>query len=406
MNRTFLEQAAGSPPKRAAASTSRKPRFRVELHSDFDDQEFRSTWKSFEQSASTTAFQRLAYIEAIIKHVVPHQTVVPILVAVHEVPSGTVVLVAAMMRSSRLGAAVVGALDLGLCDYFAPLIRTGREFSPAEIRYIWREICRKLKPVDAISIKKIPVEVFGHPNPIAQLQSASLSDSFSTTIRLRSADGTRLVRLQDNSVFRKTSRLCQKTERWGSITLKLADTVPALHAAIDLMIEQRRERSRALGRGELLDDSGYAEFYRQLALGGLVDGFVRVFVLFSDANPIAVVYSLAHRNTLTVVVPSMTTEERWRKLSPGLVAMLKCCEWADSQSFHNFDLSVGDLPYKARFGGEQRPLLEIQQVLSPIGILIKAEAIARRMSRRLDTSHPKAKARVRQVLNRFFADAR
>ncbi len=378
----------------------RRPNFTVELHSDFSDAELRETWSSFERSPTATAFQRLSYIEALIANIVPHRAAEPILIGARDTASGAIVLVAALMRRRRHGVAVIEALDLGLCDYFAPLIRPGHEFSPAEFQELWSAICRAVQPAAAVFIDKIPAEIFGTANPMALLPAATPTDGFATTLRLRAADGSSLVRLQDFSVVRKANRLCAKLAIWGHLELRLADTEPALQAAIDLMVAHRLVRSRALGRHDLLDDHGFIAFYRQLARDGLADGSVRVFVLSSDREPIAVVYALAHRNTLTVVVPSMTTEERWRKLSPGLVAMVKCCEWADREGFHNFDLSVGALQYKTRFGGDQRPLLEIQQALSPAGLLIKAEVTARRRLRALAARHPKARALARRILRR------
>src|ERR1700758_4687118 len=209
MTQTLLERAAGGPraslaKRLPAAPTSCKSRFGIELHSDFGDAEFRSTWKSLEESANATAFQRLSYIETIISHIAPHQAATPILIGVREMSSGAIVLVAAMMRYRRLGANVVTALDHGLCDYFAPLIRPGYEMNAAEFGEIWREICRALKPVDAITIQKIPGEIFGHPNPMAQLASPRLTDSYATTLQLRSADGARLASFQNYSLFKKT----------------------------------------------------------------------------------------------------------------------------------------------------------------------------------------------------------
>ncbi|WP_041801345.1 GNAT family N-acetyltransferase [Rhodopseudomonas palustris] len=372
----------------------------MELHSDFSNAEFRHTWKSFEQSATATAFQRLSYIQALLANIVPQRAVEPILVGVRDTSCGAIVLVASLMRTRRHGVSVIEALDLGLCDYFAPLIRPGLEFSAVEFDELWREICGALKPVGALSIEKIPAEIFGYPNPLAKLPSARPTNDFATTLRMRAADGAHLVDLQSYSVVRKANRLCRKPENWGNIQLELADTAAALQQALDLMVAHRLVRSHALGRHDLLDDRGFIAFYRQLAQDGLADGSVRVFVLSSDAEPIAVVYSLVHRNALTVVVPSMTTEERWRKLSPGLVAMVKCCEWADREGFHNFDLSVGALQYKTRFGGDQRRLYEIRQALSPAGLLITAEVTAKRRLRAFAARHPKAKALVRRMLRR------
>ena len=107
-------------------------------------------------------------------------------------------------------------------------------------------------------------------------------------------------------------------------------------------------RFERLRRSDLLQEGGIVQFYRALAERGLADGSARIFRLSLDGELLAVAYVLLHRDTMILVILTMTAETRWESFSPGLVATKMIADWAEAEGFSYLDISVGDFSYKAR----------------------------------------------------------
>jgi CelD/BcsL family acetyltransferase involved in cellulose biosynthesis len=200
-------------------------------------------------------------------------------------------------------------------------------------------------------------------------------------------------------------KMSKKLEQTGALTFEEADTNAKVDAAMETLLAFRTARFSELGRRDALLDPHVVGFYRQLAdrdrahpAGGPAG---RLFTLQAGEHIVAVLYGFAYRDVFTVIAPAMTTSKEMQAGSPGLVAFFKALAWCESHDFKVFDLSVGSLSYKSRFGAETFDLFEYQQALTPLGLPIVAEAALRRKLRHLALTHPEVRNRLEGIASKW-----
>jgi CelD/BcsL family acetyltransferase involved in cellulose biosynthesis len=369
----------------------------VEIRSDIDELCLRETWLDFESTA--TAFQRLSFVEGLYRQGFTRGKSQPVIVSVRERSSGLIVLIAALSRRRRFGLTIVETADCSLSDYFVPLTRPGKRFSADEIKLIWAEICRALQPADAIIIKKIPHDASGSANIAMLFPGLKSMGSLARTIRLN-AGPQDSAGWRKRTAFKDAAKKLRRMERHGTVGFECADNPVKVAAALDELVHHRKRRFERLGRSDLLQEGRIVEFYRALAERGLADGSARIFRLSLDGELLAVAYVLLHRDTLIMVILTMTAEKRWESLSPGLVATKMIADWAEAAGFSFLDISVGDFSYKSRLASSIRPLYELNKAFSARGVIAVANAELRRRYRTIMSAYPRLDGYVRLALRK------
>jgi CelD/BcsL family acetyltransferase involved in cellulose biosynthesis len=214
------------------------------------------------------------------------------------------------------------------------------------------------------------------------------------TARLQDANG-QAVRGADLPVARDVRRKLRKLETMGEVTFDEATSADEIAHAIGRLVEFRTTRFEGMGRRDILAMDEYRSFYRLLASGPSAIG--RLFSLKVDGDAVAVIFALVHGDTVTLVIPSISSDPRWHVASPGLIALHMLYDWAVSHDYATFDFSVGSAAYKTRFNTEKIELYEYQRALTPLGIGVVASAALRRLVRRAPADHPVFYAALRRI---------
>jgi CelD/BcsL family acetyltransferase involved in cellulose biosynthesis len=115
---------------------------------------------------------------------------------------------------------------------------------------------------------------------------------------------------------------------------------------------------------------------------------------------LAVAFVLLHRNTMILVILTMTAETRWESFSPGLVATKLIADRAEAEGFSYLDISVGDFSYKARLASSVRTLHELSTALSVRGALALLNPELRRRYRKIMSAYPALDSYVRLALKK------
>jgi CelD/BcsL family acetyltransferase involved in cellulose biosynthesis len=182
----------------------------------------------------------------------------------------------------------------------------------------------------------------------------------------------------------------------GDVTFDEATSRDDIVSAIERLVEFRTTRFRGMRRRDILAREEYRAFYRLLASGP--DPIGRLFSLKVDGEAVAVIFALVSDGTVTLVIPSISSDDRWHVASPGLIALYMLYDWAVARGFSTFDFSVGSAGYKARFNTQRIDLFEYQRALTPLGLPIVANATLRRLLRRSPTDHPLIYAALRRIV--------
>jgi CelD/BcsL family acetyltransferase involved in cellulose biosynthesis len=342
--------------------------------------------------APVGAFQSRAFFAAIDQALCSEGRRELILIGVED-GQGNAVALFPFIRRRALGATILEGLDLQVTDYFAPPA-TGHISGSG----LWQAVLAALPRADAISFKKLPLKLHGCRHALTDAPFLRPMGAAAYSARLRDAGG-RPVRGADLPVARDVRRKLRKLEAMGDVSFEEATSPDDVTDAIDRLVEFRTTRFEGMGRRDILTMAEYRDFYRLLASGP--DPVGRLFSLRVAGDTVAVIYALVHGDTVTLVIPSISSDPRWHVASPGLIALHMLYDWAVSHDYATFDFSVGSAAYKARFNTEKVDLYEYQQALTPLGLPVVLEATLRRTVRRFAADHPKYRSALERVQEMF-----
>ncbi len=272
--------------------------------------------------------------------------------------------------------------------------------SATETTQLWRSAVAAVPGVHAVTFKKLPRLLHGHPHALSAADFLKPMGASATTLFLRDAEGAPAGSMDPPSVERKLKKVGKVLQKFGPLTFEEAQTTDAANHYLDVLVCFRTARFKNLGRYDALLDPNVVDFYRSLADLGREGAPGRLFALRAGEEIVAVTYGFAYRDTFTLIAPAITPKAQYQAGSPGLVAMFKTLRWCQAQGFRVFDLSVGSLSYKSRFEADAIDLYEHQAALSPLGLPVVLEGWLRRTVRHLALRHPKLRTTLEKLRRR------
>ncbi len=297
------------------------------------------------------------------------------------------------VRRRKLGLAILEAVDFDLVDYFAPTYFRDTPLSAQETRELWKAVLKAAPAAHAVTFKKLPRLLHNGPHALSGADFLKEMGANATTLYM--ADRSLVPTTM--SLAKEIRRKSKKLEKFGPLSFVEAATNEDVDAAMATLVEFRTARFAELGRRDAMLDPRVVSFYRALANRESGEPAGRLFTLRAGEYSVAVIYAFVQGDVFTLIAPAITTCKETQAGSPGLVALFKSLEWCSEKGFGVFDLSVGSLSYKSRFEAETTDLFEYQQALTPLGLIVVAEAALRRLVRHLSLKHPQ----LRPTLEKF-----
>lgn len=326
-------------------------------------------WRSLETEGRATAYQNFDWASAVVAHLAGPMRAEPLFVEVIEASTGRTVLLVPLARVRHRGYSVLTWLDLGVCDYAAPLLAPGIDLTAAQMAEAWAAIRKVIPRADLIRISRIPDNVGPRPNPVATLRACRRMTMQASGVAIDGDPATLLERLCRPSTRKDMGKLRRRLERIGDVTLVAAATPAEVDAIFDALVEQRRSRFAEIGRFNLLSRPEVEAFYREGAHRGLAGGPVRLFGLSVGGEWIAAAYGLVHGGAFHGLLLTMAGGT-WRNTSPGLHIIADTLRWVRADGLDYYDFTVGVMPYKSDFGVQTRDLSELVEVVSLRGFLV------------------------------------
>ncbi len=374
-------------PARAEPRQSSERGFSARCYGRLED--IAAKWKELEADGLLTAYQRLDWVRGICDDILARSTTQPIFVEVFDAVSLDTVMILPLMMKRRSGARIILWLDLEVCDYAAPLMRSGTIVTADMALRCWDAVRAALPPHDLLGIFQIPAFVAGACNPLALLPQAKPMVLTASGLEISGDPETFVARSCTKSGFKELHKFRRRIERRGEIRFWRASREADLASAFDCLLEQRKRRFQALGRFDLFDREGIPDFYRNAATNGLSNGPAGVWCLSVNGEIIATSYCLVNDGIIYGLVLT-TSGESWKNCSPGIVMVGELMQWAAQQNFAYMDMTVGSLPYKVNFGAKNKELNYISEYRTVLGWSVwrGSQAIAR--SKAWLEGHPKA----------------
>ncbi|MBD8905899.1 GNAT family N-acetyltransferase [Methylorubrum zatmanii] len=376
-------------------------RYEARLHSE--PAALAPLWHRLQREGACTAYQRFEWIGSLVRILADKHGARPLLIEVRR--GGHPVMILPLVFLRRQGHRVIEALDLGACEYAAPVLAPGFDPSPEEAERIWRAVRAILPAADLIRFDRMPARVQGVANPLALLAGTRRLDLTASGFVLEGDPQTLLKRVCTPSLYKDLSRRNRRFDSLPGARFVATAATAEMDALFEVMIAQRRARFHELGRHEPLDRPGFVDFYRAAALAA-PGGPVWMFGLWADGEWLAASYGLVHGGTFHGVLLTMAGD-KWRSLAPGLLIAARIMVWAREQKLDYFDFTIGRQAYKRGFNPIDQTLFERAEPVTLRGRialgLIRANASAKRRLERHPALFERARAGIR-LLRRLRAE--
>jgi CelD/BcsL family acetyltransferase involved in cellulose biosynthesis len=319
----------------------------------------------------------------------------PLIAVVSDTVTQRDLAVVPLIRRVRRGIRFAEFADLGLSDYNAPILSPAAPADAAAARAICQALLAALRKspegLDLLRMQKMPAEIEGKPNPLAQLGrigSCSLNGNLVTTGEDFEAYRASIKRMQLPRCWRVFSRN-------RGAEFRMASDVDDAFRVLDAMDVQQRERMTRLGLAFVLDDTCHAKFYRDIVVRGFAHGFAVVSALKCGEEVVATALGI-RRGTKYSLLRTSYGGTRWANCSPGLLVVERTMAALHKEGVRQFDLSIGNYGYKRRFGAQSFPLTDVSIALSWRGI----PYVVRDRSAQWLRRYPRLAARVARALGK------
>jgi CelD/BcsL family acetyltransferase involved in cellulose biosynthesis len=272
--------------------------------------------------------------------------------------------------------------------------------SPSEAARAWDAVRSVLPKADLVRITRIPRAIFGTPNPLGLLPAARVIPMKASGIVLDGEPETLIKRTCSDSTAKDIAKRRKRLATYGQARFVEARTPEEAERIFDVLLRQRRERFRELGRFDLLDRPEVVAFYRDAALRSVPDGLVRIFGIEVNGEWIATAYGLEHGGAFHGILLAMAGET-WKPVAPGILIVAEIMEWSRRNGLTYLDFTIGDLPYKNGFRPVSRELMELAEARSLRGHLVLAGERGRTGAKAALQRHPALFERLREARQRL-----
>jgi CelD/BcsL family acetyltransferase involved in cellulose biosynthesis len=364
--------------------------FRAVATFDVDDEALWRRWRDLERRGSATPFQTTAVARPLLTDLARAFGARPFVVEVHGAGDRHVLSLGLVARRASMLRRIEFP-DFGLIDHNAPVWSEDLDTSPRTIAALREAILAALPAHDALVLAKMPPEVGGLPNPLAQWPGTKPMSVVTMAFDPSTRPAGELSGVKD------IERRRRKLVRNGGGVDRVGD-IERAHRLLDFALDLREEKARRDGRHETIADPAARRFYHAIVANGFVDGTVRIWEVTLGERTIAMLLGLFHAGRFHAVLIATDDDPRIGTYSPGLISVGSSLLALVDAGGGIFDLGPGEHPYKRRFGTEPYQLVELSRARTPLGLAVTADRGFRRFVRTRLRRHPTLRARLYRML--------
>ncbi|MFV0281442.1 MAG: GNAT family N-acetyltransferase, partial [Rhodoblastus sp.] len=283
----------------------------------------------------------------------PHFGAAPLFVRVRDAASGAPLMLLPLVRRREGGLVVVEFADLGVSDYHAPLLASHAPALYAHESLLWAQIEAALRPADILRFEKAPPFVAAARNPLFDLARRHMNFC-AWDLRLGAGRAAFEENLPDQAFRRELARKNRRIGGRGRVCFREETEAAGLARAFEILCAQRAARFARLGRSDILQSAPFRAFYETVALAPH-NRIARLFTLSVDDEIVATNFGLQRKERFCLVM-STIGDERWKSASPGNVAIDRLVSLLIEERSGALDFTIGDEPYKKKFGAIESEL--------------------------------------------------
>lgn len=382
-----MDRVATGNPIRSSADRLAS-RFRLRITTDVGDAALWERWATFERDAAATAYQMRTFVEPLVRQLAPALGYEAFLAEISD--DAGPALMAAFVRSRKLGARVVEFADCGFSDWAGPLLRRGLRLSDADVAALEATLREGFPPHDAVMLRRLQRVIAGEPNPFAAFAGAT--DMGGGTLIVNASDTAK----SPPAWLKDTERKMRKLVREGGSIRRIEDRAEA-ERVVDLAIGWKLRHVAETGGPNPLGPPAVQAFYRTVIADGVTTGHSVLHVISASERIVGVVQGFVHAGRHHSGLMSVDRDApESRTFSPGTSGMLSAIRHHAEMETGPFDLGAGNSEYKSRLHGTLEPQLMVTRIVTPLGLAPVVKERAHAAARRWMRAHPEQAARIRR----------
>jgi CelD/BcsL family acetyltransferase involved in cellulose biosynthesis len=374
LEKTLVDSGHGGKRRRSKDRT-------VAVHSDWT--KLQTAWRQLENDGHCTVFQTYDWVAAWYANTVRHGLAEPVIVTVED--DGGIVWILPLCRHRSRRLRYISLADLGVSDYGGPLMARDDRISDKDVPDVLKAVLRALPHCDIVQFSKLRQEIEGKRNPLLQVGRATAMPVSSYAINL-DRPWTELSKdIMRSNLRSEIRRQKKKIAAIGPLGLHRNADPQSIGSAMEVLWDMRRSRFDQIGRADT--PKVWQSFYFDVAQDVHRRLDVSVTILQVADKPVACCFGLMRGRTYHVILPTFAAAE-WHSFSPGMLMFDAMLEDFGPQTGYAgiFDFTIGDEPYKQRFGATQSPLMEVIKPQSLKGTLALAYRRMKAFRRRFSVS--------------------
>lgn len=382
---TSAARTAAVIPADVEFSATHRAGYDVVRHDISCRQDIEALWSRFTQKPVATPFQNPEYLGCLLDTFYKETGDTLAIFEFRHFPSGRTDMLVPLRLAGKGTARWITAPHPTLSDQFAPVFSAWTGISRFPAQRLLSSLIENLPAADALHIENLPERIGQYPNPLFDGDSTEDQEAV-LTLDLVTPDVT--AEWRRKSVYKEARTKYRKLENAGAVFSEVFEASEK-RRIFEMIRASSLARQAQLGRRDALSCHVATGFCAMLSEGTVDRSPARLFaVRKSDeviAASLAIVDEVSFHGSLIGL-----GDEKWRKLSPGIVMICKAIDWAQENGLESFSFGRGLQDYKSRFGAEPRPVRRIRVPLSYSG--------------RYYLMIQKLRELGRQSLHRFMAD--
>ncbi|MDH6230488.1 CelD/BcsL family acetyltransferase involved in cellulose biosynthesis [Mesorhizobium soli] len=324
-------------------------------------------WRQLEASGVATIFQRYDWVDAYVRHVLPHEDARPAIVLGRLDGNPAFILPLAISRVglARIASWIGGkhsGYNFGLWSPKAAAVMACRP--RAEIETMLGSM---LEGADCVVLGRTPKIHNGIPQPLSPLQS-STSSTEGYSFDIDGGFGAVLAKGNSGTRTRKIQRRERRMAEAGALQYRMLRDPAQAGAALDFFSEHKALRLADQGQPNSFAEPGVTDFFRELLERSetMQEPLLEMAELSVDGKTRAVIGSGVHNGRVNVYFMTFASDEL-AAYSPGRVLTFRHIEDSCERGIAAYDLGVGYEDYKTHWCDVIHELDDIYAAFTPIG---------------------------------------
>jgi CelD/BcsL family acetyltransferase involved in cellulose biosynthesis len=336
----------------------------ITVHRDW--RKLENDWRNLESDGVCTVFQSFDWVSAWYANTSKHGLAKPLVVTVAD--DQGIVWILPLCQHRRKGLNFISLADLGVSDYGGPVMARDDRMEAENLPDVLRAVVQALPRCDMLHFQRLQERIEGRHNPLRLIGYTVLMNERCYGISVNRPWAELSKEIMQSRLRSTIRQQKKKIASIGPLSLEHHDDPQSIGASMDELWEMRRGRFRRIGRADTPEV--WRSFYYDVAMNPERRLNVSITILRVADKPIAANYGLTRGKAYHSVMPTFAAEE-WETYRPGMLmfdAMLE--EYGPRTGFEGyFDFTIGDEPYKQRFGATGSPLMECMAPRSLKGLL-------------------------------------